>query len=217
MSRGGGHPAPGLHGRRPAPAGSSRTGGGANTARLARAKTAAGLNSTTCAGCGPGCAGSGCLRGVILVAVPADARCSETGCPGHVDDGLTACLAHLDSATRDAYLTEVRHGREFDARGARISAALFEQATEHLRRAQAGPATFIQKMLTQRYPPDSAGPGVFRFDGAVFDEEDHNTRLLLKRALLPRCVSGGVVVGVRVSRPAGGLGGRRAGAGVRGR
>jgi hypothetical protein len=83
---------------------------------------------------------------------------------------LTACLAHLDITTQRAYLDEVRRGRELDARGVRISAALFEQATEHLRRTQPGPATFVGKMWAQRYPPGSEGPGVFRFDGAVFED-----------------------------------------------
>jgi pentapeptide repeat protein len=107
--------------------------------------------------------------GVILVAVQAGARCSETDCPGYVGEGLTACLAHLDDAGRSAYLGEVRCGRELDARGVQISAALFDQATEHLRSRPRGSSTFLDKMLAQRYPPGNAGPGVFRFDGAVFE------------------------------------------------
>jgi uncharacterized protein YjbI with pentapeptide repeats len=51
----------------------------------------------------------------------------------------------------------------------RVSATLFDQATQHLRNRPGGGFSFADKLLAQRYPPGSVGPGVFRFDGALFE------------------------------------------------
>jgi len=106
----------------------------------------------------------------ILVDVKADARCSEPDCPGYVGDDMTACLAHLDDAARSTYLEQVRRGRDLDARYVRISAALFEQATEHIRSRVGSGKSYVAGLLAKRHPVGSAGPGVFRFDGAVLED-----------------------------------------------
>lgn len=106
---------------------------------------------------------------MILVDVQADARCPEPDCPGYIGDGMTACLAHLDGPARRTYLEQVRRGRDLDARGARISAALFEQATEHLRSRLGSGTTFVERLLAQRHPGNNERPGALRFDGAVFE------------------------------------------------
>ncbi|WP_262704561.1 MULTISPECIES: pentapeptide repeat-containing protein [Streptomyces] len=77
------------------------------------------------------------------------------GCRGIHVPGQTACLAHLNSANRDAYLTGLAPGTDIDHRGTRFTAPLLNALLQALRDPTTGKPHF----------------GTARFEGTEFAEE----------------------------------------------
>ncbi|WP_413098521.1 pentapeptide repeat-containing protein [Streptomyces sp. Inha503] len=77
------------------------------------------------------------------------------GCRGIHVPGQTACLAHLNSAGRDAYLAGLAPGTDIDHRGTRFTAPLLNALLQALRDPTTGKPHF----------------GTARFEGAEFAEE----------------------------------------------
>jgi len=110
---------------------------------------------------------------------PAWPRCGhlDTGerCRGHKAEPYTACLAHLDSAERAAYLASLTPGADLDHRGTPFTQNLLDALLAPLRdpgsgRARVGKASFDEVRFTGDAELEAIDfDGFCSFSSAVFD------------------------------------------------